>query len=287
MKKTEWPIRWDLLLRYRLIEIIALWEGRLTTNHICHAFGIGRQQASKDINTYLREIAPENLDYDRHLKGYVPTANFKPCVTLGTADEYLQLLTRDKALSETFDSLDLGLPNSEVLSVPLRNVRPDVIRPIVLAARHGRRMGCHYVSLTDTLGDERIIEPHTLVYTGQRWHVRAWCDKNGEFRDFLLSRFRGEPVLLEEKARHRARHDGRWAAMTHIRIRPDVRLTPEQQLLIADDYGMQDGLLDIPVRCVLVQHALRLLALDPFRLDADPLKQQIELVNLDELKGWL
>ena len=51
MKKTDWPIRWDLLLRYRLIEIIALWEGRLTTNHICHSFGIGRQQASKDINS--------------------------------------------------------------------------------------------------------------------------------------------------------------------------------------------------------------------------------------------
>ena len=56
MKKTDWPIRWDLLLRYRLIEIIALWEGRLTTNHICHSFGIGRQQASKDINTYLRYL---------------------------------------------------------------------------------------------------------------------------------------------------------------------------------------------------------------------------------------
>ena len=38
MKKTDWPIRWDLLLRYRLIETIALWEGRLTTNHICHSF---------------------------------------------------------------------------------------------------------------------------------------------------------------------------------------------------------------------------------------------------------
>ena len=29
MKKTDWPIRWDLLLRYRLIETIALWEGRI------------------------------------------------------------------------------------------------------------------------------------------------------------------------------------------------------------------------------------------------------------------
>ena len=50
----EWPVRWDLLLRYRLIEVMALWEGRLTTNHLMRAFGIGRQQASKDINPIWR-----------------------------------------------------------------------------------------------------------------------------------------------------------------------------------------------------------------------------------------
>lgn len=41
---TGWPIRWELLIRYRLIEIVALWEGRLTTNHFCNGFGIARQQ---------------------------------------------------------------------------------------------------------------------------------------------------------------------------------------------------------------------------------------------------
>ena len=66
----KWPVRWDLLTRYRMIEVIALWEGRLTTRHLCSTFGIGRQQASKDINTYLQDIAPENLIYDKHLKGY-------------------------------------------------------------------------------------------------------------------------------------------------------------------------------------------------------------------------
>src|SRR5690554_147383 len=100
MKKTDWPIRWDLLLRYRLIEIIALWEGRLTTNHICHSFGIGRQQASKDINTYLRELAPGNLVYDRHLKGYVPAPGFKPVVTRGEPEEYLELACRHQSLSK-------------------------------------------------------------------------------------------------------------------------------------------------------------------------------------------
>jgi len=67
---SQWPYRWDLLSRYRLIEIVALWEGRLTTNHLMNSFGIGRQQASKDINAYLADIGPGNLEYDRHLKGY-------------------------------------------------------------------------------------------------------------------------------------------------------------------------------------------------------------------------
>jgi hypothetical protein len=100
MKKTEWPIRWDLLVRYRLIEAVALWEGRLTTNHICYSFGIGRQQASKDINTYLRELAPGNLEYDRHLKGYVPASNFKPVVTRGEISEYQDLVASQLRISQ-------------------------------------------------------------------------------------------------------------------------------------------------------------------------------------------
>ena len=63
----KWPFRWDLLLRYRFIETIALWEGRLTTRHLCDTFGIGRQQASKDINNYIREVGPGNLEYDKFL----------------------------------------------------------------------------------------------------------------------------------------------------------------------------------------------------------------------------
>ena len=65
----EWPVRWDLLLRYRLIDVMALWEGRLPPNHLMRAFGIGRHQASKAINTYLTDYGPGNLEYYRFLKG--------------------------------------------------------------------------------------------------------------------------------------------------------------------------------------------------------------------------
>ena len=48
----------------------------------------------------------------------------------------------------------------------------------------------------------RLIAPHTLVYTGMRWHVRAYCEKNGQYRDFVLSRLRGEPELLDASREH-------------------------------------------------------------------------------------
>lgn len=44
----------------------------------------------------------------------------------------------------------------------------------------------------------RLIAPHTLIYTGMRWHVRACCEKNRQYRDFVLSRLRGVPELLDK-----------------------------------------------------------------------------------------
>ena len=190
-----WPLRWELLLRYRFIEIIALWEGRLTTRHLCDSFGIGRQQASKDINTYIREIGPDNLHYDKHLKGYTPALDFRPRVTRGQADEYLLLMARNNELSDVFEGLSLQSTNVELLNVPVRDVQPEVVRPLVTAARQQRRLEVDYVSLHAPDREGRIIVPHTLVHTGLRWHVRAWCEKNQDYRDFVLSRFRGVPEI--------------------------------------------------------------------------------------------
>jgi hypothetical protein len=92
----SWPYQWGLLFRYRLIEAIAYWEGRLTTNHLFNSFNIERQQESKGINTYLREVAPGNRVYDKKIKGYVPTKGFKPSVTTDTADEYSHALSRQR-----------------------------------------------------------------------------------------------------------------------------------------------------------------------------------------------
>jgi predicted DNA-binding transcriptional regulator YafY len=286
MIDKKWPLRWDLLLRYRLIEIIVLWEGRLTTKHLMDSFGIGRQQASKDINNYRRDIGVGNIEYDKYLKGYRPTEQFAPTVISGNADEYLQLLSQHTELKNTFDKLSLAQANTELLAVPIRNVKPPVIRAIVRAAKEHRRLDVDYVSVSSPNREGRIIVPHTLIFTGVRWHVRAWCEKNSDYRDFILSRFRGDVETMEQ-SEHNMAGDQKWNTSVTICITPDSRLNDEQQQVVAQDWGMANSLLEVTVRGPLVQYALQALHIDVHTIQAKAEAQQIVVANIEQLKPWL
>ena len=281
-----WPMRWDLLFRYRIIEIVAQWEGRLTTNHLCSSLGIGRQQASKDINNYLAGEGQGNLVYDKHLKGYKPSPTFKPIYTTGTADEYLHLLSRDKDIAYAFENLHLGFAHTEVVAVPVRNIQPAILRPLIQAARQRKRVEISYISLSSPVAETRVIAPHTLVCTPMRWHIRAYCEKQKDFRDFVLSRFREEAELLNE-SEFTQEHDELWQKRIDIIISPDPRLSPEQREIIEMDYGMRDGELRIPTRAALVNYTLQAFNIDPHKYDVEAEAQQIIVQNRSELDPYL
>ncbi len=286
MIQTQWPLRWDLLSRYRLIEIIAYWEGRLTTKHLIDAFGIGRQQASKDINTYLKTIAPGNLVYDKYIKGYRPSQAFIPKLTKGQTEEYLQLVAAKQSLNDTFTDLHLGLQHAEALRVPLRNTRPEIIRALITAMREQQRLEVDYVSIVSPNRDGRIIVPHSIVNTGLRWHVRAWCEKNQDYRDFVLSRFRGEASLLGP-SEHGLDGDTAWNTQIEIYVTADQRLSPAQRDVVVRDYGMLNGRLTIQTRAALTYYVLQQLNIDPHSVHAKPEAQQIVVQNLSELEPYL
>ena len=283
--KQDWPHRWDLLLRYRLIEIIALWEGRLTTNALVSAFGIGRQQASKDINAYITDF-PKNLVYDKTLKGYRPTANFKAHYTRGEAEEYLQLLSSRNDLASCFANPGFELANTSVLYSPVRRIRPEIIRPVVQAAREKKRIEIEYSSLSTPISEGRVIAPHTLVWSGFRWHVRAYCEKNKDYRDFVLSRLI-EPPVITLSSNNGIEEDQAWNTSVTINIKPDARLKPEQKKIIASEYGMKSGRLKISTRGALVTYMLQMLRIDPHISQKNPEAQQIEIDNLKEIRRWV
>lgn len=248
-------LAWDQTLRFRLLEIVLQWEGRLTTNHLCHAFNIGRQQASKDINRYIKEFNPYGLKYDRQLKGYKPTAVFEPRFSQGSVNEYLHLLHQDKAQTSTLSLLDLRYGHTEVLDVPSRHIDPQIVRGLVQAARNQLRVDVDYASLSSEEIGGRNIVPHTLIYDGIRWHVRAFCEKRGEYLDFVMSRFRGIPDLLDASPHGRSQ-DIEWNTQVELVVIPNPYLSIGKQQLIAEDYAMQQGALRFSQRLPLVHYAL-------------------------------
>lgn len=204
-KQSIAQVRWDLALRYRLIETVAWWEGRLTTGHLMQSFGISRQQASKDINTYISEHASRNLTYDKRIKGYVPTRHFTPRFIDLSATAYLDLLAQNNERAPHIEGLKLAYAHTLMLQVPDRSIRPEILRPLLRACREGLRLEVEYVSLANPEPEIRLIEPHTLVHTGMRWHVGLLREERG------LPRFRAQPHARRAGASGRQRqwHRGR------------------------------------------------------------------------------
>ncbi|MFT5452545.1 MAG: putative DNA-binding transcriptional regulator YafY [Enterobacterales bacterium] len=278
-------IKWDLLLRYRLIEIICFWEGRLTTNHLQNAFKIGRQQASKDINVY-KKAYPENLEYDLQLKGYRPTIDFTPIYTKGTVDEYLHLLKTSMDLGQRYVDTFLPQANTEVILPISRGVTPEILRPVIQACRENRRLDIKYVSLSSAeQTEERLICPHTLVNSGFRWHVRAYCEKNQQYRDFVLSRMEGIPEV-EDEAAYTIEEDEAWNTEVQLIIKPHQGLTKAQKKVIEKDYSMQDGELVVTTRGALVEYMLQILHIDKQTDKRPAVQQQVELANFNDVKRW-
>ncbi|MFT5758552.1 MAG: putative DNA-binding transcriptional regulator YafY [Alteromonadaceae bacterium] len=278
------PIRWEQLLRYQLIEIMVLWEGRIITNHLSGAFGIGRQQASKDINTYIAQY-PNNLEYDRKAKGYVPTEMFDAKFTKGTANEYLHLLNSNTALKSVFEKSEMPASYTEVLSVPNRSISPDILRPLIKSCREKLRLEITYCSMTSPEGEERIISPHSLVFSGLRWHVRAYCEKHRDYRDFVINRISSVDDEMGE-AIENDKNDMQWYQKIDIEVCPNPNLSTAQQALIARDYNMNNGILTLTERVSLIHYALDQLQVYCGEVKTDN-TEHLVLKNREELYEYI
>jgi predicted DNA-binding transcriptional regulator YafY len=136
----------------------------------------------------------------------------------------------------------------------VREADAVVQRRVFLAIDQKRRVRVKYWSVNSARGAEREIAPHALGHDGYRWHVRAWCAGNGDFRDFVLSRIEaaewpGElfttPVV-----------DTEWERMETATLRPHSGLNEEQRKGIIRDYGMKGGVLKVKVRAAMKEYFL-------------------------------
>ncbi|TVP61114.1 MAG: WYL domain-containing protein [Halomonadaceae bacterium] len=265
--------------RYRFIELIAWWEGQINTPRLQQQFGLSRQQSSADINAY-NDATAGNLCYDSSRKAWQPKVDFSRHYISDDVVEYLNWLQTGYCIPAP-----PVLPHAS-LSLPTRQVEPDVMRGLISAIRQQQRIEVDYVSLSNPNREGRVIAPHTFVNTGLRWHLRAWCEKSAEYRDFVLSRFRGRPELLGKSA-NTAEQDTAWNTQVTLLFEPDHRLPQAKREVLEHDYQMVAGQLAITTRACLTQYLIQEMQVNTKILDGIPEAQQLVLVNRDDVKRWL
>lgn len=245
------------------------------------AFGISVQQASKDFANYI-EGRKSNLTYDKRLRTYLRGKNFKPRYFQPDAAEYFaQLQAVEHGLVPEAQSWISVFPGYAATPVPARGVDPQVLRDVLSAIREAAALRVTYQSMSRPEPTVRWIEPHALAFDGFRWHARAYCQNDGVFKDFLLSRIVevGDRALVTTGPSA----DEAWHTEVVLEIGPHPDLSGSQRRAIEMDYAMEDGLARIPVRRALLFYALNRLGLDTDPAARRPQDQQIVLVNTDEV----
>jgi len=253
--------------RFNYIEYIVWWEGQINASHLMRHFNLSRDSASSILKSYDVQC-PNNLKYDSSRKARIITDHFKPLFNISSFDGYLQLI------KNSHNEIIAG--SIEEVAAPLRNISATLLRPILKAIRERLAIDIGYISLSSPDYLDRIIEPHSLIFDGLRWHVRAYCRKNCAFRDFVLSRFNGI-AIFEGAAVCTVEKDDLWQTYIDVEITPDPRLTQKQQSIIAADFQMENNQKVLKTRAPLVNYLLLRLRIDSFK--NSPEEQQIVLTS--------
>lgn len=256
-------MRWEDIKRYQVIEALLLWEGKLNARQLMEYFDTSRPTAQKYISEY-KQLNPTGFEFVSQQRAHIANDDFAPkFIDLAFSTYHALFNTQSQC---AISSLVHTLPQVH------RNISPQLVRPILQAIRYRLRLDIGYISLSSPEFEDRIIQPHSLVFDGSRYHVRAFCEKNQDYRDFVLSRFSGE-FAFEGEATHSETQDTLWQTEVELVVCPDHRLTELQKMVIAHDYQMVAQKLVLNTRAALLKYLLQHLRLDIYQAAAE--QQQI------------
>ena len=280
-------IKWVTLQRLQYIELMAFYAGVITRSDIAKAFAISDAAATKDLKFYS-EIAPNNLIYKHSVFGFVPSDSFQeifadlsPIVTLPIFEANFIITSAPNADNHMF-----GIPTFG-LTLPSRLPKKSVLAQITRSISGKKKLKVSYHSLTEREGSsKRIIEPHSLINTGFRWHVRAYSEETFDFRDFVLSRFTNAKCL-DADAESNELYDDDWVEIISLELAPHPKLNKEKQKSLLIDYSSNKDLINIKVRRSLIGYLLQQLSVDTtIDHSLNPNKYQLIVVNREEIEPF-
>jgi len=288
--KTAADIKRNTRQRLQYIEIMAFYTGVVTRSDVAKSFGISDPAATKDLKLYS-ELAPDNLSYRHQVFGFVPTDNFQAVFANLSPDVVLPMIASNLAVvAEPIEEQPIYSIAVETLPLPVRLPSKDVLAPIIRALKQGKQLRASYKSMSEREDiQDRLIEPHALVNTGLRWHVRAYCQQSYEFRDFVLSRF-VESELLDVTAESSPMYDDDWTETVTLKLSPHPQLSESKRNSLLIDYDASDDVIELDIRRALVGYSLHRLSVDTtIDHSLNPNAYQLILLNRDEIEpfaGW-
>jgi len=286
-EKMRLDVKWATRQRLQYIEVMAWYTGVVTRSDVARAFGQSDPAATKDLKLYS-DLAPGNLVYNHSVFGFVPGDGFAAVFADLTPAAVLPVIAANLAVANGpyGDELIYGLPTAS-LPLPARLPGPQTLAQITRAIHGRRKLRVGYRSLsTRESGAERVLEPHTLVNTGLRWHLRAYSEDTCDFRDFVLSRITGAQCL-DAPAESGEQYDDDWVESVSLILAPHAGLDADRRESLLLDYGASGEVVEVNVRRALLGYVLQRLNVDTTPDHSlNPNAYQLMLLNRDEIEPF-
>jgi predicted DNA-binding transcriptional regulator YafY len=286
-EKMRLDLKWATRQRLQYIEVMAWYAGVVTRSDVARAFGLSDPAATKDLKLY-GDLAPGNLVYHHGVFGFVPSEGFAAVFADLSPAAVLPAIAANLAVANGPYGNDLvyGLATAS-LPLPARLPSAQTLAQITRAIHGRRQLRMSYRSLSgrEALA-QRVIEPHTLVNTGLRWHVRAYSEETCDFRDFVLSRVVAAECLAAA-AESGAQYDDDWVETVSLHLAPHVGLDAARRESLLLDYGASGDTIAVDVRRALLGYVLQRLSVDTTPDHSlNPNAYQLMLLNRDEIEPF-
>ncbi len=237
--------------RLAFIEMRLRFIGEIRRQDLVTRFGIQSAAATRDIGTY-KDLAPRNLDYDPKGKVYVRADWFRPVFDI-SADRVLTWLSQGLGDGEPIRFKSLITCEGVALS---SRIDLETLSVLTRAIHRKSVVEVSYRALSSGLTTREIV-PFVLADNGQRWHVRAFDRRSGEFRDFVLARIADARIVGGNVGEQETSdQDIQWNRIAELELVPHPANVQHPDTIEAE-YGMENGVLHLRVRAAMAGYLMR------------------------------
>ena len=231
------------------------WRGWVGRGDLTEVFGISAAQASGDLQRYA-ELNPGAMIYQTRRKRYEGAPEMRCVLHAPVFEEAVrELLGASVPVAAHCENAFVS-----AVTLPVRSCDPVVARRVMVALLENRWLEVRYASLASGTHEWRKIAPARLGWDGQRWHVRAWCENNSAWRDFVPGRMSEAKWPQETVGELPA--DQAWEKIETVRLQINPELGPEKREALRIDYGLTEDVLEVRVREAMKPYVLANLYLD-------------------------